>query len=317
MGRAGIISRRPVPQLALALGGGAALGYAHVGVVRAFCEAGLWQNIDLLVGTSMGALVGAVAITSPSPQEVARRFRVALADPYLYNLDFEYLIQDRDDSVWAAWFGRLKRGLMLTQSILRDSIVDAETFDRMLCALLPPFRIEDLARRFVCISTDLTHRRRHIWSTGPLLDAVAASCAIPGLFPSRRVGSSLHVDGGSVERVPVLAARELGATFVVAVSIEPPPHTQEPDTAAELFVAAANVTVEHLVALQLRTADVIVRPDVTGLHWADFRRFDDPVERGYVAGRAAVEEIRALWQDHLDSNKGVRSWLRRVRRGRS
>ncbi|XP_060085163.1 uncharacterized NTE family protein YlbK-like [Ylistrum balloti] len=298
------------PCLGIALGGGAALGYAHLGILEVLDVEGICP--DLVVGTSMGALVGAAYVSWPNIGATQRRFRVGLEDPFIMGLNLDYLKSKTEASFWELLFGKIRRGLMVTQSMIRDSIVDAEAFSRILRNLLPDSDIENLPRTFACISANLNAKQhRHLWTQGSLLQAAAASCAIPGIFPAQEINGDVHVDGGSVENIPVPAAKELGATFIIAINVDEEDTGHQPAVAAEYFVAASELSRRSLTDLQIRDAQVLLAPKLSQFHWADFQKIDEIIEQGRVAADAQIDEIRYLWQDHRKGfRKGVWAWMR-------
>ncbi len=296
------------PRFALVLGGGAALGYAHLGVLEVLEREGLMP--DMICGTSMGALTGASALAWRGAGEAIRRFRVALEDPWVMDLDFSYLRRQAGDSFWDLLFGRMRKGFLVTQSMIRDSIVEPERYERILRNLIPDQSIEELHRPFACISTNLSSPQpRTVWYRGSLNRAVAASCAIPGIFPAQTIDGEVHVDGGSIENVPVPAARELGATFVVAVSVDQEEVVGSRGVAVEYFIAASHLARRRLTELQIADADAILYPNLRQFHWADFQALGDIVEAGRRVARAAVADLRHAWEEHQRQfRKRGRTW---------
>lgn len=181
---------RPRPRLGLALGGGAARGLAHIGVVRALREAGV--RIDLVAGTSMGALVGAF---------VAGDGFEAFADRAL-----------RLDAVGVARLVDVRPG--------DGGLVQGGRLLEQLCRLQPDRPIETFARRFAAVATDFGCGRAVLLDRGPWSRAVRASIALPGLLSPVFADGRWLVDGGLVDPVPVAAARALGADVVVAVDVD-------------------------------------------------------------------------------------------------
>lgn len=177
------------PKIGVALGGGAALGWAHIGALRALKDIGVFP--DIVAGTSMGAIVGAAWLCGAldALEEIARsmswRRMAAFADPKL-------------------GAPGLFRGDAITAELVRH---------------LGARRIEDLGRPFVAVAADLVSGTEVQIADGPLEFAVRASLSVPGVFLPVERGSQLLVDGGLVNPVPVSAARALGADYVIAVDV--------------------------------------------------------------------------------------------------
>lgn len=178
------------PRLGLALGGGAARGLAHVGVVRALGRAGI--AVDIVTGTSMGALVG--AFLAGGGFDAFARWVLAL-DP----IAVVRLVDVRPGE------GGLVQGERLLQQLRR---------------LQPDGPIEAFPCRFAAVATDFADGRQVLLDRGPWSRAVRASIALPGLLSPVRVEGRLLVDGGLVDPVPVAPCRALGADLVVAVDVE-------------------------------------------------------------------------------------------------
>lgn len=217
----------PTRRLALALGSGALHGHAHVGVMRAFAARGV--RPDLIVGTSVGAIVGALwaaGLDAAAVERAGERFGLA-------------------DTAQLAWPGR---------GLLRN-----DGLQRTLHELLPTPSIEDWPIPFAAVATDLDRGERVILEHGDGASAVAASACMPVLFePVERDGRRL-VDGALVEPVPVRAARALGGRRVVAVDIAFRPHDEPVRHAIDAGFQTVHILVNALIAEQIGDADVRVQ----------------------------------------------------------
>jgi NTE family protein len=180
--------RRPV--VGLALGGGAALGAAHVGVLEVLEDAGV--DVRVVVGTSAGALIGAAYASGMRITTLARIVRSA---------------------AWGS-FGKLTIPRQL-------GVLDTTAFEATINELSRNQLIEDLPRRFAAVATDVRTLAPSMLDSGPLPSALLASIAVPGLFPPVRIGDSLLIDGAFSSNVPTWAARLLGAERVITVRLKP------------------------------------------------------------------------------------------------
>lgn len=185
--------------IAFVLGGGGLLGASEVGMLQALAEAGI--SPDLVVGSSVGALNGAAVAAEPGEGTAAR-----LADLWAE-------LGSRD-VFGAGVLGQL-RHLARTGTALHDS----EGLRSLLQAQAGDRRIEDLPVRFECVAASIEQARAHWFTSGPVVDAVLASCAVPGLLPPVRVGDEHYVDGGLVDSLPVGRAVALGATEVYVLHV--------------------------------------------------------------------------------------------------
>jgi NTE family protein len=184
-----LATRRDQPVIGLALGGGAARGFAHIGIVRTLIAKGL--KPDVIAGTSIGAIIGGI-----------------------------YAAGELD--AFEGWIRRLTARRVLGYldfSLAGSGLIGGQRLARQLTAMLGETAIEDLPVRFAAIATEIG-TGHEIWLTrGRLADAVSASSALPGILPPSRVGGRWLVDGALVNPVPVAAARALGARVVIAVNV--------------------------------------------------------------------------------------------------
>lgn len=177
------------PRIGLALGSGSARGLAHVGVLRALKEANI--EVDLVAGTSMGAVIGAVFASGKIDGLSAR----------LRNLDWQSIVA------------------LLDPVFPRSGLIDGQKITEFVCAHVPNTRIEDLLLPFAAVATDITNGAQVVATAGDLTEAVRASIAVPGIFTPVRSNGRILVDGGLVNPMPVSVARAMGADLVIAVDL--------------------------------------------------------------------------------------------------
>lgn len=282
------------PRLCLALSGGGARGFAHVGVLKVLEE--LRVPIDCIAGTSMGALVGGLYAAGYSPDEIERLLagvdwadmyrdrpaRRALAfrrkdDDRRYLLDFEFGLRKGGLLIPAGRITGGKLGLLLRSVSLRVVTVD---------------RFDDLPIRFRAVATDLTTGDRVVLDRGDLPTALRASMAIPGVFAPVTIEGRVLVDGGLVDNLPVDAAREMGAGIVLAVDAST--QLRPAEQLQSLFSVLSQVVTlaghENLGRAR-RMADVLLQPDLEGYAASDFNDFAAIVDRGERAARARLADL--------------------------
>ena len=294
------------PTIGLALGGGAARGFAHIGVMRTLSAHGIIP--DVIVGTSIGAVVGGC-----------------------------YAARQLDTlENWAR--GLTVRGVLghLDISLSGSGLIRGDHLARRLEAALPDVRIDDLPLRFAAIATEF-NTGHEIWLTrGRLSEALRASYALPGIFAPVLIGERWLVDGALVNPVPVSAARALGARLVIAVNLNSDlfgrgtiiaSHgSDEADEAAAeaakgagllsmfsgerllrrqllgrrgspsiptVMIEAFNVMQDRITRARLAgdPADVMVSPRLGGVGWFDFHRAEDAIAIGAEATEKAIEGV--------------------------
>ncbi len=283
-------------RLGLALGGGAARGMAHIGVLQALEEAKI--PIHVVTGTSMGAIIGGMYAARPQVGPLREKWETYLkSDVFLKSrLDFAIEREPLNGEGLFYRFSQLARQkIFYTLSMTKLSFVSQETADKSFALLLPEIAIEDMPLPFAAIALDLYSCCEVILRTGSLRRAVAATSALPGVLPPVVWNGKLLVDGGWINAVPVMPARQLGADIVIAVDVGC--HLAEMETASSglgvVFRADAAAR-NALSELRLTQADLVIRPDVGVNHWADFRRAEMLIDHGYQATREQLPQIRAL-----------------------
>src|SRR5579864_566122 len=265
------------PGLGLALGGGFSRGFAHLGVLQV-----LEQNripVSYISGTSVGSILGA-AYASGAP--LARIIATCRT------------IRFRDIARW-----RVSRLGLASNHRLGDLI--ERVFESR--------RFEDLAIPMAVVATDLASGEPVVFTHGNLSDAIRASCAFPGLFEPVQIGTRCLADGGLVAPVPTRAARDLGAEYVLGVSVGiQDGYRGAPTNIFQVVSRAVTAAQKHQLEVWERHADLVLRPDVQSLAWDDFDRADEAIEAGAAAARRALPRIqkylsRANATNHRDDQE--------------
>jgi len=250
------------PRVGLALGGGAARGFAHIGVIQALEEAGVVP--DLVVGTSAGSLVAALYAAGRTGNELAA------------------LAASMDESALTDW-SFPGRGLIRGEALAR--YVREQTAGRAIEQMKLPLGI---------VATDLDSGAPILFRRGDTGAAVRASSAVPAVFMPVRIGSREYVDGGLVSPVPVRFAREMGAEVVVAVDISQAPEGNPTGDPLKMLLQTFVIMGRSINHFELREADVVVRPALAGVSGADFSARARAVQAGRAAAQAMMPRLREL-----------------------
>lgn len=295
------LAQVPRPKVGVVLSGGGARGLAHIGVLRVLEEQQV--PIDLVVGTSMGAVVGGAYAAGRSLDEIeaivkAANWNAILADrPARERLS----IRRREDDERLP--SRIEFGFDLTRGATLPSGAAANgQLEATLAALLPSTRAElplrQLPLPFRAVATDLLSGAMLDQADTPLFLALRASMAVPGVFAPLRVNGRPRVDGGLVRNLPIDIARQLGADIIIAVNVGTPLLEEREITSA---VMVANQMLQILTeqnvqrSLQeLRPRDIVIDPDLPGMGFMDFQRADEAMATGRRAALAAGERLAAL-----------------------
>jgi NTE family protein len=280
-------------RVGLALGGGGIRGLSHIGVLKVLEQEGI--DIDLIVGTSAGALIGGAYASGQSPRRIQARVEAYLRSPEFDATALKSIgltvSPEQQGRLWKAQSLIMNRYYMV-RSFFRPSLLPAGDFHSLVNFFLPEIDIRRTRIPFRAVTTDLITGRKVVLSEGPLRMAVLASCAVPGAIEPVPFGEWLLADGGITSLVPVHTAREAGAGVVIAVTVDRDLHSSgNMETAQDIFYRAGEITSSKLGAVELEDADVIIRPEVGDLHWMDFRRSEDLIRGGEEATRRVLGEI--------------------------
>ena len=248
-------------KLALVLGGGAARGFAHIGVIKALEAQGIVP--DLVVGTSAGSVVAAFYAGGASGFELQK------------------LALEMDDKAITDW------------AIPDRGFIRGEALQNYINKTLSNRSMEALPRTLAVVATDLRSGEMVVFRSGDVGLAVRASSSVPGVFQPVRTAGREFVDGGLVSPVPAKVARDLGATVVIAVDISSKPKNASVSSTIEVLLQTFNIMSASVAQYELGRADVVIRPDVGNIGGTDFQSKHLAILEGERAAAGKMEEIRA------------------------
>lgn len=262
-------------KIGLALGGGAARGLAHIGVLEVLEKEGI--PIDMIAGTSAGAAVGA-----------------------LY-------AQGKDTSAIKSLATELTRKRMasLTDLVLpRTGLIRGKKIRDLIESIIGgDLKFSDLKMRFACVAADIMTGEEIVFDHGSVLEGVRASISIPVVFTLHKWQGRYLVDGGLVNPVPVSVLKERGMDFVIAVNVIPSARergqrsgtTKEPRI-IDIIMQSFYITTYWRIRFSLAAADVVIEPQVAHIAYADFHRANECIALGAEAAQEAMPEIRRRLQ---------------------
>lgn len=251
------------PKVGLALGGGAARGFAHVGVIQVLEEAGI--KPDLVVGTSAGSLVAALYASGRSGPQL------------------QAVAMNMDEAAFADW----------TLPIFSRGVLRGEALARYVNAQVGSRLIENMALPLGIVATDLNSGQGVLFRRGDTGTAVRASSAVPAVFLPVKIGSQEYVDGGLVSPVPVRYARQMGAELVIAVDISSAPEGNPSADTLQILLQTFAIMGKSINSWELKHADVVVRPALSGMGSGDFAGKRRAIEAGRAAMQALLPQVRA------------------------
>ena len=282
-------------KIGIALGGGGVRGFSHIGVLKVLEEEGI--GIDLIVGTSAGALIGGAYASGQSPRDIQDKIDAYLQSPEFDDSRIKTIglsFSQEEKNVLKKAQQYVMNRILFVQAFFKPSILPFHDFQSLINYFLPDIDIQKTRIPFHVVTTDLITGKKIVFSEGSLRTAVLASCSVPGAVAPVRHGEWLLADGGITSLVPVLAARDAGADVVIAVEVDRNLETAvRIETAKDVVFRAGEITASALEDSELAAADVVIRPEVGALHWMDFKRAIDLVKAGENATREALTQINA------------------------
>ena len=244
-------------KIGLALGGGAVLGAAHIGVLRALEEKDV--EVSFVTGTSIGAFVGALFAfgnTSKEIEEIA--------------LELEWMDISGIAIFKSGLLSNAKLGKLLGKSMGEKKIEDAEI----------PFAV---------LATDITNGEKVVIDKGPVAQAIMASTCIPGIFSPVEFDGKLLVDGGIVENIPIDTVRKMGAEYVIGVDLNAVKTYNKPDSILDVMINSFHFTLKAAAKYQTEDADLLITPDLSKFNMVSTDQIEDLIEQGY---KDAKEQLK-------------------------
>jgi NTE family protein len=261
------VAAQPQPvrnvKIGLALGGGAARGFAHIGVIKALESQGIVP--DIVVGSSAGSLVGALYAAGNN------------------GFALNKLALDMEEAAISDWSVPL-----FSKS---TGVFKGEAIQNYVNKTINNVPLESLKIRFGAVATDLNSGKPILFQRGNTGLAVRASSAVPGVFQPVKIGDRTYVDGGLVAPVPVRFAHEMGADFIIAVNISAQPEGQPSSSSLDVVLQTFAIMGQSINQYELRDADIIIRPDLGTMKGNDFNSRNLAILAGEQAAVAAMPEI--------------------------
>jgi len=244
--------------IGLALGGGAVLGAAHIGVLKAIDETGI--KVKYISGTSIGAFVAALYAFEKSWTEI-KEIALELNWPDITGLNLSKM----------GLLSNEKLGKLITEHIGNKNIEESNI----------PLAI---------VATNISNGEKIILNKGSIADAVMASTGIPGIFIPTEIESKLLVDGGLVENVPVNTLKELGPDYLIGIDLNAKHTYQKPNNIIEVLLNSFHFMMLASAKLLTLEADLMIKPDLNEFNRSNIDQVEDLIEKGYEAAKKALKK---------------------------
>ncbi|MDL2225339.1 patatin-like phospholipase family protein [Eubacteriales bacterium OttesenSCG-928-M02] len=250
-------------KVGLALGGGSARGFAHIGILDVFEKEGI--PMDYICGCSMGALVGSIYCTGTD---------LAMLEKLICQ------VREKD---------------FFDVTLPRKGLIKGAQFREFIKILTHNKSFDEMQIPFSCVACDISAGKTVTFSKGKVYDAVRASISIPGAFEPHFIDGVMYVDGGVLDIVPIPQTRDMGADVVIAVNVSPAPHRQPVKNRLFDVMMRANDLVGHEYKLiKLKEADLLIEPEVANYNPYSNARTAEIIQAGRVAAQEAIPAIREL-----------------------
>ncbi|WP_229751388.1 patatin-like phospholipase family protein [Undibacterium terreum] len=251
-------------KIGLALGGGAARGFAHIGVIKVLESQGIVP--DIVVGTSAGSLVGAMYAAGNN------------------GFVLQKMALEMDEATISDW--------SLPLFSKSSGVLKGDGLQNYVNKMVGNTPIEKLKKPFGAVATDLHSGQPILFQRGNTGIAVRASSAVPGVFQPVKINGREYVDGGLVSPVPVRFAREMGADFVIAVNISSQPEGQTPVSSMDVLMQTFTIMGQSMNNFELKNADIVIKPDLANMKGSDFAGRNLAILAGEKAATAALPELK-------------------------
>lgn len=286
-------------KVAVVLSGGGAKGVAHVGALKVIEEAGI--PIDMVVGTSMGSIVGGLYSIGYTPHQM---------DSMITKQDWSFLLSDRTQRRQKTFMEKTDSEKYVIsipfhekpKEVIPDGIIKGINLNTLFSDLTIGYHdslsFDKLPTPFACVAVDLMKGEEVVFHSGKLADVMRASMAIPAVFTPTRIGEKVLVDGGLLNNFPVDVAKSMGADIIIGVDVQSGPEERKADvnTVMDLINKITDLTGKEKYSKNLEETDLYIKVDVRGYTAASFTldALDTLMVRGEAAARLEWEPLNAL-----------------------
>ncbi len=280
-------------KVGLALGGGGVRGLAHIGIFKVFEQAKI--PIDLIVGTSMGAVIGGAYALSAQASRLEQKMLRLLKRKEIARLE-SLAGESRPEEkkmIIEELTSFVKELLLWNLKGIKRWIAEGEEIKRLVRESVEGADFNQTKIPFACCACDLKTGEEVILNKGQMSEAVMASSAVPAVFPPVELEGRLLIDGGTTSEIPVEATRRLGADFVIAINVESRIFYDKFDHGMDILFQSDEIRSHELVRLELALADFTITPGVENISWASFSKGEECIQEGEKAADKAKSSLKS------------------------
>ena len=280
-------------KVGLALGGGGARGFAHIGVLEVLEKEKI--PIDIISGTSMGAVVGALYAQKKSVEFVKEKIFRLVEKDVIKELEEKFSFSQAEDKVQNPHLKKtvlfVKELYLWNTRIVKKWLIDYKPFEILFKDAFGELTFSQCKIPFVCIATDLIAGKEAYLEEGLIYEALLASTALPGVFPPIKLNERFLVDGGVLESLPTEPLEKKQVDFITAVNLERKKKIRFLRSSMNMLLSVDEMRHNKLVEIAMTKADFLFEPDTLDFGWADFSKIYEIIDRGR---HEAQEKVRAL-----------------------
>ncbi len=285
-------------KVCLALGGGGARGYAHIGVLRGLFEMGT-KEFYAISGTSAGGMIAGLFAIHKNPEGIYEKIKSFRKSPLFESLRFHEVYSEKDKL--RKLYSNIREKVFVAKTLVSQSFLDEETRDRVFEYLYGNDTLmEQYHPRLRIMATDLIKGIDIAFRGGSMHKVMKATSALPGALPPVRLGDMLLVDGGITHNLPILSLLKDECDVIIASDVSRSlPEKKEYRNSAEILIRCEYISLRRLQDIESQFADVIVSPDLKEFEWYEFDKLDEIIERGYRAferSRPMIDRAMNLFQ---------------------
>lgn len=246
-------------KIGLALGGGAVLGAAHIGVLKALEEFNI--KVSYVSGTSIGAFVGCL---------------------YAFGKSWEEINEIAKDLRWLD---------ISSLSLSKFGLLSNEKLGNLIIEHIGEQQIENAQIPFSAVCTNAVNGQKETITKGPVHTAVRASTCIPGIFKPITFMDKMLIDGGIVENVPILTVKDMGAEYIIAVDLNSKYKYQTPENIIDVMINSFHFVLQKAVDLQSEEADLFIKPNLEDFNMSDMDQIKALIDKGYEEAKRIIADL--------------------------
>jgi NTE family protein len=293
-------------KVGLALGGGGVRALAHIGVLKLLERENI--PIDLISGTSMGAIIGAGFALTLNIAELEEKILILIKRKEIIKLESLAATSELEEKqiIFERLSSFVKELLLWNLRAVKRCVIDSAQIENLIKEIVGESSFKEVKIPFTAVATDLEKGEEVLLCDGRIREALLASAAIPGIFAPVTLGGRILVDGGVVSLVPVRAVKNLGADFIIGVNVQGKVARRGFDHGINIFFQSDSIRAQELNRLKLKECDFIIEPDVSDISWAQYSRGRDCIRKGEEATLEVIDDIKELIK-----KKRRKKWIRK------